>query len=76
MMDFYIMYILDGKPFNDLCLNCGPAYNMLVPHIGETFIDKTNSAEYEIVDVARMFDGSNRYGIQVMCKRREKRKYC
>ena len=46
----------------------------LVPHIGETFIDKVRNIEYEVKDIVRTFDGEENC-IQVRLHEREIRKY-
>lgn len=75
MMTFYIIHRCDNKPLQELCFNCGSAYSMIVPHIGETFIHMPTNTEYEVIDVIRIFRREDEYGIQVELKKREKRKY-
>lgn len=77
-MTAFILYT-DGK--HDIRKLCASNIdliksNIIIPHIGETFIDNTLNVEYEVKDIVRTYDSyDDEYGIQVMLKRRESRKY-
>ena len=75
-MTAFIIYT-DGKHnISELCVNVMDIRsNILIPCIGETFIDKKRDIEYEVKDIIRTYNSSNEYGVQVMLKRREERKY-
>ena len=76
-MTAFIIYT-DGKyNINELCVSNVDLtkLNFLIPHIGETFIDKKRNVEYEVKDIIRTYHPSDEYGIQVMLEKREKRKY-
>ena len=49
--------------------------NFLIPHIGETFIDRIRNVEYEVKDVVRSIHLNDEYVIQVFLKKREIKKY-
>ena len=73
----FILYSVDdGNYIPELCLKDINLFksNILIPNIGETFIDKTSNTEYEVKDIVRTFDGKE-YGVQVHLKHREKNKY-
>ena len=76
-MTAYIIYT-DGKQnINELCvgnIDLTKA-NVFIPHVGETFIDKTRNVEYEVKDIVRSYNLHDEYGVQVMLAKREKRKY-
>ena len=77
-MTGFIIYT-DGKnPISELCIQdvALNKVNILIPHIGETFINRQNgtSVEYEVKDIVRTFDGKE-YGVQVQLKQREINKY-
>lgn len=68
------------KPISDLCVSGSSQQisimNVLIPHIGETFIDRKNKVEYEVKDVIRTYwTDEEEYDIEVKLKRRETRKY-
>jgi hypothetical protein len=72
-----IMYTTDKNGWiDDLCVNNVELNKtaILIPHIGETFIDKSRNVEYEVKDIIRFFDGKE-YCIQVRLHERERRKY-
>lgn len=74
----FIIYT-DGKHhISELCVQNIDLQkaNILIPHIGETFIDKQNNStiEYEVKDIVRTFDGKE-YGVQVQLRKRDVRKY-
>ena len=78
----FMMYTVDtGECIDHLCLSNIdlPKIAIFIPHIGETFIDKTTNIEYEVKDVIRTLHNNRRdsceYGIQVYLTKREKRKY-
>lgn len=76
-MTGFIIYT-DGKHNIDpLCISNieFTKVSSIIPHIGETFIDETRNVEYEVEDIVRSYNSNDTYGIQVMLKRREKRKY-
>jgi hypothetical protein len=76
-MTAFILYT-DGKhDIDGLCIKNVELnkINIIIPHIGETFIDKVRNVEYEVKDVVRTYNAYNEYGVQVMLERREKRKY-
>jgi len=77
-MEVHIIYIEGNSPIHELCLNSiidVSKVDIIVPHIGETFLDKIRGVEYEVKDVVRSLEAHREYGIQVMLKRREKAKY-
>jgi hypothetical protein len=76
-MTGFIIYTDGKRNINQLCFsNIDFAKsNIIIPHIGETFIDKTRDVEYEVKDIVRTYNSNDEYGIQVMLKRRETRKY-
>ena len=47
----------------------------MIPHIGETFIDKRNNIEYEVKDVIRSINEDWEYGIHIMLTQRTVKKY-
>lgn len=76
-MTAFIIYT-DGKNnIDELCVGNIDLVksNILIPHIGETFIDKKRNVEYEIKDIVRSYNSNDEYGVQVMLERKEKRKY-
>lgn len=76
-MKIYILYSEGNNYIRQLCISeIDPTQaDILIPHIGETFIDKVTDIEYEVKDVIRSIDAMNEFGVQVLLKRREKRKY-
>lgn len=75
-MTAFIIYTNGKRDINELCVNIADlsSAHILIPHIGETFIDKIRGVEYEVKDIVRTLR-YNEYGVQVMLERREKRKY-
>ena len=74
----FIIYT-DGKHhISELCVHNIDLQksNILIPNIGETFIDRQNGSavEYEVKDIVRTFDGKE-YGVQVQLRKRDVRKY-
>jgi hypothetical protein len=76
-MTAFIIYKTDIGWIDELCLSNVELnkINIFIPNIGETFIDKKRNVEYEVKDVIRSFNSYNEYGVQVILKQREKRKY-
>jgi hypothetical protein len=81
-MQVFIIYTdTDNKKhISDLCVSGSsqqiPIMNVLIPHIGETFIDRKNKVEYEVKDVIRTYwTDEEEYDIEVKLKRRETKKY-
>lgn len=76
-MTAYMIYKCGSNYIDELCCTSVDLTKLCVfiPHIGETFIDKKRGVEYEVADVIRIYEPNNEYGIQVMLKQREKRKY-
>lgn len=72
----FIIYKSETETVSKLCIkNTDIAQvSILVPHIGETFIDRNKNIEYEVKDVIRSIY-NNEYGIQVYLQRRDNKKY-
>lgn len=72
----FLIYTDGSRYLEHLCLSNIPLNksSILIPNIGETFLDKVAGIEYEVKDIVRSFDGSE-YGVQVQLKRREVNKY-
>lgn len=76
-MTAFILYTDDSHNIRELCASNIDLIksNILIPHIGETFIDNIRGVEYEVKDIVRTYNINDEYGIQVMLKRRGNRKY-
>lgn len=75
-MTVSIIYKHETGYIDELCvgeINITQA-SALIPHVGETFIDRIENIEYEVKDIVRTFNGKE-YLIQVCLRRREKNKY-
>lgn len=74
----YIIYQTDtGHDIKQLCAQNidFTKTNVMIPHIGETFIDKRNNIEYEVKDVIRSINEDWEYGIHIMLTQRTVKKY-
>lgn len=71
-----LIYKKGKEHIDELCLSIPDISKaaILVPNIGETFIDRKRNEEYEVEDVIRSIDGDE-YIIQVQLKKREHKKY-